>query len=802
MKKYQYLASWDDQTLTRVGEPVVVLGDSNVSQVEVTLPSDFLLDPTKAECRMYFMLPGKKESDHDVLETATKDDNGDSHVTWTIKHVHSQKGGRLAFSLTLIGDDAQWDSRTAIIPVYESRYQPESEEAEKPYTGRLEALEGSMAAIRGEFAEVQEDFEDLKETATLGTPIPESLVANMQEGHVYIYTGNETGYTAGHVYYYVGGALTDGGVYGGTTVDATLTQSGQAADAKVTGDKIAEIKEDLNTFDCSVLFKNGYTSSGGEKIGNFYENSGYVTALLHVEKGDVLTVTGIATVNARTWAFATADKTITRRAEATTIYNKTVLIAEEGEAYFVYNDAVPANPQSYLTIKINRIVTLEEIRGDIDAINDSISDIESAFDSTEEIAKTKRISNNLRTDGINNLLPFNALVYKNGTASESNYGLSGSKYLIDLGDFQKCHVRFAYRETAFYPYSGSNVFVSLASLGKNNALHVEELFQSITKQGGKIYRTSGHYPANRNSGSTLTLNPQFRKSLNGENAVVIYYIGDLNSTTSVNVVFTETAITFNVDNVGVGTVAINATDTIQDFSDAVSAISNFTCEIKNGNGTVGDLLLPVLTANLKESVSRNGQTVYGTYPIIIPFKVDRSWHTVEFIVDKDAQKAYVAYDGYTGKVAFTPANALTDGMLAIGGNYTSESGIEVKDLVVDINTYADCELLNGKITNASTIDTIQLISEINPRLMIFEGHGILAGTEKQAQEAYQASGSDVSNEAMQASTERLNIVFDELKNRGYVPVTMQEVVNWKKESVICPKDAIFAFLMTIASRII
>lgn len=126
-------------------------------------------------------------------------------------------------------------------------------------------------------------------------------------------------------------------------------------------------------------------------------------------------------------------------------------------------------------------------------------------------------------------------------------------------------------------------------------------------------------------------------------------------------------------------------------------------------------------------------------------------------------------------------------MLAIGGNYTSESGIEVKDLVVDINTYADCELLNGKITNASTIDTIQLISEINPRLMIFEGHGILAGTEKQAQEAYQASGSDVSNEAMQASTERLNIVFDELKNRGYVPVTMQEVVNWKKGVGNLPK---------------
>ena len=246
MKKYQYLASWDDQTLTRVGEPVVVLGDSNVSQVEVILPSNFLLDPTGAVARMYFLLPGEKESDFETLETATKDENGDSHVTWTIKHVHSQKGGRLAFSLTLIGDDAQWDSRTAIIPVYESRYQPESEEAEEPYTGRLTALEGDMAAIRGEFAEVQDDFEELKETATLGTPVPKSLASEMVKGGVYLYTGTEAGYTAGHVYYYVGGALTDGGVYGGTAVDTTLTQSGQAADAAAVGAEVAAIKEDLS----------------------------------------------------------------------------------------------------------------------------------------------------------------------------------------------------------------------------------------------------------------------------------------------------------------------------------------------------------------------------------------------------------------------------------------------------------------------------------------------------------------------------------------------------------------------------
>ena len=58
---------------------------------------------------------------------------------------------------------------------------------------------------------------------------------------IYVYTGSETGYTAGNWYYWNGSAWASGGVYNSVAVqtDTTLTVSGKAADAKATGDAIA-----------------------------------------------------------------------------------------------------------------------------------------------------------------------------------------------------------------------------------------------------------------------------------------------------------------------------------------------------------------------------------------------------------------------------------------------------------------------------------------------------------------------------------------------------------------------------------
>lgn len=240
MKKYTYLINNDAQTLARVGEPMAVRGDSGVAEVEFIIPSGFVINPTEALWRAYYRLPGKREAHFVTLPTPTATESGDWTTTWTVTHAVTQSAGRLAFSLTAFsGETVQWDSRVAILQINESVYDGESEESEEPYIGRLATLEGDMAQIRGEWEGVQDEFDDLKEVATAGVPVAVEEAADMiNDGHIYIYTGTEPGYTARHVYYYVDGTMTDGGVYGGANIDTTLTVSGAAADAKVVGSKL------------------------------------------------------------------------------------------------------------------------------------------------------------------------------------------------------------------------------------------------------------------------------------------------------------------------------------------------------------------------------------------------------------------------------------------------------------------------------------------------------------------------------------------------------------------------------------
>ena len=61
-------------------------------------------------------------------------------------------------------------------------------------------------------------------SGSYGAPLVASTVAGMTNtSRVYVYTGSETGYTAGHWYYYNGSAWADGGAYNSSTVHVTAT---------------------------------------------------------------------------------------------------------------------------------------------------------------------------------------------------------------------------------------------------------------------------------------------------------------------------------------------------------------------------------------------------------------------------------------------------------------------------------------------------------------------------------------------------------------------------------------------------
>lgn len=82
------------------------------------------------------------------------------------------------------------------------------------------------------------------------SPLTAATVAEMtDETKVYVYTGSETGYTAGNWYYYDGEDWVSGGVYNAVAVntDKTLLVADKAADGKAAGDAIRSVQSGLTT---------------------------------------------------------------------------------------------------------------------------------------------------------------------------------------------------------------------------------------------------------------------------------------------------------------------------------------------------------------------------------------------------------------------------------------------------------------------------------------------------------------------------------------------------------------------------
>lgn len=83
----------------------------------------------------------------------------------------------------------------------------------------------------------------------LGAPYAASTVSSMTDRtRIYVYTGDESGYTKGDWYYWNGSSWVSGGVYNSVAVetDKTLTIAGKAADGEVVGKEIGSLKESVS----------------------------------------------------------------------------------------------------------------------------------------------------------------------------------------------------------------------------------------------------------------------------------------------------------------------------------------------------------------------------------------------------------------------------------------------------------------------------------------------------------------------------------------------------------------------------
>ena len=172
----------------------------------------------------------------------------------------------------------------------------------------IEQIVNEALAFTGEtFEEMQADLEEWKDDTeesldtwkdgvdadvatclhAVGSPLVASTVAGMTDNtKIYVYTGSETGYTAGNWYYWNGSAWTSGGVYNSTALntDTTLLVSGAAADAKVTGEKLTDLKSDINENNASnvLCYLKKTDGSGGGVTYSWSGDSCTVTSNGHI----------------------------------------------------------------------------------------------------------------------------------------------------------------------------------------------------------------------------------------------------------------------------------------------------------------------------------------------------------------------------------------------------------------------------------------------------------------------------------------------------------------------------------------
>lgn len=269
---------------------------TNILQIQPDgLPTVVRLSQNENGRNLYFRLVGNEDaipSGVTVTISGTKPDG-----------VVYSKTGSITNDVVLITEDTQltavsgtWDAKIKIVS-----------SGQTIATGRVRfeidadpVAPGSVPSdsqLEGLVAEARQYAETAREEA-YGSPLTASTVAGMTDhSRVYVYTGSETGYTAGNWYYWNGSAWTSGGVYNSVAVqtDKTLSVADKAADGKAVGDAIDEAVTDLKS-DLWLL-----EDEIPDTVQTYTFSSGSVSQVIHKRNNTTI----------RTDAFTYGESTIT-----------------------------------------------------------------------------------------------------------------------------------------------------------------------------------------------------------------------------------------------------------------------------------------------------------------------------------------------------------------------------------------------------------------------------------------------------------------------------------------------------------
>jgi len=163
----------------------------------------------------------------------------------------------------------------------------------------------------------------------------------------------------------------------------------------------------------------------------------------------------------------------------------------------------------------------------------------------------------------------------------------------------------------------------------------------------------------------------------------------------------------------------------------------------------------------------------GTKLYLFHSLLDTRWHDVEAVIDYEKLKSWTNIDGHTIRRDITD---VAGNLLYLGGQVDATIGMSpylFKDLHIGYG-YEDAEVITYPDNVSGTIE--RLISEDSPYLMVFEGHGIEDKTNTQG-----------TINDMDATTDRLRVVFEYLRSKGFVPVSWREVKDWRLNGAKLPR---------------
>ena len=402
-------------------------------------------------------------------------------------------------------------------------------------------------------------------------------------------------------------------------------------------------------------------------------------------------------------------------------------------------------------------------------------------DSTDIAWKLSSFKNNLTNDGVKSLPRCD--IYKNKVASAENYGKDDVRYHFSLAPFKKLHLYFDYQFTRPLTAVTDDTQIQMFSVG-GYAITGLIIRQAISCASGYVFQNASVGADCLGIGrGSLICQPPIHKPYNGKNAFWVRYKGDVSVASNQNIVLSVTSTEITVKHSGgtiLETITYTSTDTVDSLLSKIAHSDYMECGFVNSSGhTCGELLIPDENISLVYEFANDGGETYIDAPrIYIPYATDNNWHSIEAIVDIDNQKTYVAFDGLTYESDIVADRITTYDLNIGGGQYNaSETPIRIRNLEVNIDSFGDVEIVKSIAPPYSA--RTQLISSHNPKLLIYEGHGVDVRQDSDPI----SEGSD----SMAISTDRLNVLFESLVSKGYVPVNWNDVIDWKVNRKPLPK---------------